>query len=185
MGYRPDMSEQKKRSKRSHIIKLIKNIAFFLIIFTAILVWKQRNMVNGEAPLFQATLINGESVNLSAFQGKPVLLHFWASWCPICKFEEGSISDLNSASNSNSGQQILTIAFQSGNNADVKTFMMQRNIHTWPVIVDQEGTLAKQYGVTGVPATFFIDAKGHIRFKTMGLTSQWGMKIRLWLTRFY
>ncbi len=175
------MSEQKKLSKKSQFIKLLRNIAFFLIILTAILAWKQRDMVKGEAPLFQSTLISGEPANLSSYKGKPLLLHFWASWCPICKFEEGSVSDLNS----DSELQLLTIAFQSGSNDDVKKYMMQRNIQTWPVIVDNEGELAKKYGVTGVPATFFIDANGHVRFKTMGLTSKWGMKIRLWLTSFY
>jgi len=175
------MSEQKTPAKKLRLISLLKNLVFFIIIFTAILAWKQRNMVKGEAPVFQTTLITDESVNLSAYQGKPLLLHFWASWCPICKFEEGSISDLND----DEGLQLLTIAFQSGNNAEVKRFMMKQNIETWPVVVDQEGSLASQYGVTGVPATFFIDKNGQIRFKTMGLTSKWGMKFRLWLTGFY
>ena len=174
------MSDKKVNSTKLKIIKLFKNIAFFLIIFTAILAWKQRNMVKGEAPDFQAMQINGKPAQLSSYRGKPLLLHFWASWCPICKFEEGSISKLVS----NSNLQILTIAFQSGSTSEVKEFMMQRNLSSWPVIVDQEGVLAKKYGVTGVPATFFIDANGQIHSKTMGLTSLWGMKIRLWLAGF-
>jgi peroxiredoxin len=172
------MTEAKAPSKKTKSFSLLKNIALFLIIFTAILAWKQRNMATGEAPAFQTTLINGEPVRLSSYQGKPLMLHFWASWCPICKFEEGSVSDLNN----DKDLPLLTVAFQSGNPTDVKQFMLQQNIETWPVIVDQEGTLARQYGVNGVPATFFIDASGKIRFKTMGLTSKWGMKIRLWLT---
>ena len=171
------MSKKKQHTNKSRIVSLFKNIVFFIIIFTAILAWKQRNMTSGEAPVFQATSITGEVINLSSYQGKPLLLHFWASWCPICKFEEGSISDLNK----DKDLQLLTIAFQSGAEKEVQSFMMQRNIETWPVIVDSDGSLAAKYGVTGVPATYFIDKDGQIRFKTMGLTSKWGMKIRLWL----
>ena len=165
---------------KKRIIGTIKNIIFFLVIFFVLQAFMQRNMANGVAPTFDAKLINGEQVELSAYQGKPLLLHFWASWCPKCKFEEGSISDIN-----NDTDQVMTVAFQSGEINEVKQFLMKRNIEDWPVIVDQSGFLAQKYGVTGVPATFFIDSKGNIRFKTIGITSKWGMKLRLWLTSLY
>lgn len=169
-----------KKSFKERAISLFKNAIFFLVIFLILQTFMQRNMANGIAPAFETTSINGKPVDLKAYQGKPLLLHFWASWCPKCKFEEGTITDIN-----NDKDQVMTVAFQSGGTPEVKQFLMKRNTQDWPVIVDQEGSLAEEYGVTGVPATFFIDSKGNIRFKTMGLTSKWGMKVRMWLTSLY
>ena len=175
------MSKTKlKPSLKERAVSIFKNIIFFLVIFLILQTFMQRNMAKGIAPTFDTTSINGKSIDLDGYQGKPLLLHFWASWCPKCKFEEGTISDMN-----NDRDQVMTVAFQSGGANDVKQFLMKRNTQEWPVIVDQDGSLAEKYGVTGVPATFFIDSKGIIRFKTMGLTSQWGMKVRMWLTSFY
>ncbi len=175
-------SSQKKTkpSVKERAIGLLKNVIFFLVIFLILQTFMQRNMAKGIAPDFDTTLINGTPVNLNTYQGKPLLLHFWASWCPQCKFEEGTITDIN-----NDTDQVMTVAFQSGGANEVKQFLMKRNTQDWPVIVDQDGSLAEKYGVTGVPATFFIDSKGTIRFKTIGLTSKWGMKIRMWLTSLY
>ncbi len=167
--------------RQSTTYKILKNGFFFLVIFLALQAWKQRDMADGEAPAFQATLLQGETITLDAYRGKPLLLHFWSSTCPICKLEEGSISDLNRDKNI----QVLTVAFYSGSSSAVTAFLKERQLTAWPVVLDQEGELGRKYGVIGVPATFFIDAGGKIRFRTIGLTSKWGMKIRLWLTRLY
>ena len=166
---------------KNTLIKALKYIIYFLVIFFAIQYFMQRNMAKGEAPAIQSTSVAGQSINLDTYQGKPLMLHFWASWCSICKLEEGTISALNTDSDT----QLLTVAFQSGTTDEVKTFMQKQSIDAWPVIMDEDGTLSSQYGVTSVPATFFIDSSGKIRFKTIGLTSKWGMQARLWLASFY
>jgi peroxiredoxin len=173
-------TSKKKPSIKQRAISLAKNIVFFLVIFIALQAFMQRNMATGVAPAFNTTLINEKPVSLDIYKGKPLMLHFWADWCPKCKLEEGSISDIN-----NDGTPLVTVAFQSGDKTNVQAFLSKRGIENWPVIVDQSGSLAQKYGVTGVPATFFIDAQGKIRFKTIGLTSKWGMKIRMWLMSFY
>lgn len=171
-----------KLSLKIRVISMAKNILFFLVIFIALQTFMQRNMASGIAPAFNTTttLIDDKPVSLEQYKGKPIMLHFWADWCPKCKLEEGSISDINTTDT-----QLVTIAFQSGDNKQVQAFLSERKIEDWPVIVDQSGSLSHQYGVTGVPATFFVDSSGNIRFKTIGITSKWGMQIRMWLTGFY
>jgi peroxiredoxin len=49
-----------------------------------------------------------------------------------------------------------------------------------PTLLDPEGAVLSRYGVQGVPATFIIDRDGEIRFRVMGLSSEWGLRLRLW-----
>ena len=65
----------------------------------------------------------------------------------------------------------------------MQKYMSEHKIETWLTIVDADGTLAKQYGVTGVPSAYILDAEGNIRFKEIGLTSSWGLRARLWLAQ--
>lgn len=136
--------------------------------------WQQRDIVNGVAPSFQSVLLNGKTVNLEDYNGKPVLIHFWADWCPFCKIEEGGITNIQK------DWPILTVAYQSGDGKNVTKHMKDRKIQAWPTIVDQDSRLAELFGVKGVPTSFIIDADGNIRCSEVGLTSEWGLRFRLW-----
>jgi len=155
-------------------VKLALEIAIIIAIIFAARAWQKRNLVEGIAPSFQSVLLDGKTVNLEDFNGKPLLLHFWADWCPFCKLEEGSISSIKN------DWPVLTIAFKSGGKEKVAKHMKERNIEAWPTIVDQDGRIAGLFGVTGVPTTIIIDGEKNIRFSEVGLTSEWGLRLRLW-----
>lgn len=174
----------KKKSKEEKIEKVRPrwqrwSIDFVIIvaIFFAVQLWTQRGMVEGFAPDFKEVTLANNTVALEDYSGKPLLLHFWASWCPYCNFEQSSISELSK------DWQVLTIAYQSGSAADVAAFAKERGIEAWPIIVDENSSLAKKYGVKAVPATYFVDSNGKIRLKTAGFTTKWGLQLRLWLTK--
>ncbi|CAA6801741.1 MAG: Peroxiredoxin [uncultured Thiotrichaceae bacterium] len=154
-------------------------IDFIIIvgIFFAVQFWTQRGMVEGDAPDFKEVTLANNTVSLSDYSGKPLLLYFWASWCPYCNFEQSSISDLSK------DWQVLTIAYQSGDAVKVAAFAKENGIDTWPIIVDEDSSLAKKYGVRAVPATYIIDGNGKIRLKTAGFTTKWGLQLRLWLIK--
>lgn len=160
--------------KKRRWLRLFLELLVILALVFAIRAWQQRDMVSGVAPDFQGVLLNGEMVSLENYRGKPLLLHFWASWCPFCKFEESSINDLNE------NWQVLTVAYQSGDKAEVIEHMQQRNIENWPTVIDSDNRLAERFGVKGVPTTYILDGNGNIRFTEVGLTSGWGLKARLW-----
>ncbi len=168
-----DSADKGKSKLRGWLIDALLIVA----IFVGIQFWMQRGMAQGDAPDFKTILTGGQAVELSDYRGSPLLLHFWASWCPYCNFEQGSITDLAKDS------QVLTVAFQSGDRTEVIAFMEKKGIQKWPVISDEDGKLAQSYGVSAVPSTFIIDGKGKIRFKTAGLTSKWGLQLRLWLVK--
>ncbi len=167
------MSNKTPVKKRRWLRFIIELLVIVAIVF-AIRAWQQKDMVSGVAPEFQSVMLDGKVVSLKNYQGKPLLLHFWASWCPFCKFEESSISGIKD------DWQVLTIAYQSGSKADIEKHMKQRNISDWPTVADPDSHLADLFGVTGVPTTIILDGDGNIRFTEVGVSSNWGLRARLW-----
>ena len=78
--------------------------------------------------------------------------------------------------------RVLTVATQSGDAAEVAAYLEAESL-TMPTLVDPDGKLAGLYGVLGVPATFIIDGDGEIRFRVLGLSSERGLRLRLWAAR--
>ena len=161
------------KPKRRWLRYLLEFIIIIALVF-AFRAWQQRNMVDGIAPEIQGILMDGKITQLKNYRGKPVLLHFWATWCPFCKVEEGSITAIAE------DWPVLTIAYQSGDKTAIMKHLKERDLESWATISDPDSRLAELYGVTGVPTTFIIDANGNIRFREVGLTSSWGLRARLW-----
>lgn len=156
-------------------IKLALELILILMIFTSAKTWMQRNMVEGTPPALQGTLLNGQIINLQSLKGKPVLLHFWASWCGICKLEQDSIEAISKE------HGVISIAMKSGDSSEIRQYMKKHQL-SFPVIVDEEGEIAARFGVSAVPASFIISPEGQIAFKETGYTSGWGLRLRLWLS---
>ena len=155
-------------------LKILLEIVLVISILFAFRAWQKREIVTGAAPDFHSILLNEKAIKFEDYRGKPVLIHFWADWCPFCKIEEGGITSIQK------DWPVLTIAYESGDAANVSKHMKDREIQNWPTVIDQDGRLADLYGVKGVPTSFIIDAKGNIKFVEVGLTSEWGLRARLW-----
>ena len=169
-----DGSSVKRLTKKRRWLRISIEILFIIAVVFAIRAWQQKDMTVGVAPGFQSVLIDGKTVSLEDYAGEPLLLHFWAEWCPFCKLEEGSITSIEK------DWPVLTVAYQSGDKTNVMKHMKDRNLESWPTIVDQDSRLAELYGVKGVPSSYIIDGDGNIRFTEVGLTSGWGLRARLW-----
>lgn len=159
---------------RKHLPKLLLEITILLLLVLAMEAFLTRNTASGVAPDIVATTIQGEAFTLQGMRGNPAIIHFWASWCPICELEQGTIDSLAS------DYPFISVAMQSGSASEVATYLREQGV-SYPVVNDPEGVLAKRYGVSGVPATFILDADGMVRFVTRGYTSSTGLRIRLWL----
>ena len=164
----------KTAKKKRKWLRLSLEVVIIVAIIFGIRVWQQKDLVSGVSPSFQSVKLDGTTVNLEDYNGKPLLLHFWASWCPFCKLEEGSITKIQK------DWPVLTVAYQSGDKEEVLKHLQERNIQAWPVIIDQDSRLAELFGVKGVPTSYIIDGNGNIRFTEVGLTSGWGLRTRLW-----
>jgi len=114
------------------------------------------------APDFTVYDAEGNPVKLSDFRGKPVILNFWASWCPPCKAEMPDFQKEYEAQ----GQdvQFLIVNMTDGNRETVETasaYIAQQG-YTFPVFFDTHYTAANAYQVRSIPATYFIDAQGYV-----------------------
>jgi len=131
----------------------------------------QRFQDGKEAPAFSLKSLNGGQVSLSDFKGKPVLLIFWATWCPSCK-EELPVMEKFFAEKRDE-LTILLIAIDGERRGAVQKIVSQNKI-TLPVLLLLKEKTMDQYGVTGwMPQTFFVDQEGMLVGKIVG-ERDWG-----------
>ncbi len=141
-----------------------------------------------DAPTFQLADLQGNVWTLDELEGKPVFINFWSTWCGPCKMEHPMLLQ---AAREYTDVQFLGIIY-SDENAAVE-MQMRRPPYTqlmaslgergvrYPNLDDSSGRVALDYGVGGVPESFFIDRTGRITHKEVGpLTPQ---KLRAELDR--
>lgn len=119
--------------------------------------------IGNTAPDFALKTLEGKSVKLSDFRGKPVYLNFWTSWCPACKEELPEIQKFYGKNKDRVAVLTINITY-SDKMKDVQDILKQNNA-IFPVLLDEDSThsVTDRYGVYGIPASFFIDKNGVIR----------------------
>jgi thiol-disulfide isomerase/thioredoxin len=150
-------------------------VLFFIALFLAIRAYQQRDMISGPAPRIEAATLKQNQFNLATSQPKPVLVHFWATWCGICKLEQDSIQALSEDYN------VITIAMQSGSDQEILQYLAEHKLD-FEVINDAGGEIVKAYGVRAVPASFIVNGRNQVSTREVGYTTGWGLRLRLWLT---
>jgi thiol-disulfide isomerase/thioredoxin len=93
------------------------------------------------------------------------VLNFWATWCGFCKAEMPYIQQLYEQWPSD---ELVLLTIAKGEEPATVASFLQENGYSFAVVVDREDKVSKQYGVTGIPCTFFIDEHGVIQFKRVG-----------------
>ena len=156
---------------RSRVIQIL----LFVLLIAGIRFWQQRDMATGVAPVLQGVTLSGQPYILPAHPDRPVLVHFWATWCPVCRTEQSSIADI-----AHDYPNAITVAMQSGKSEAVANHMREQGI-AFPVVNDPDGSIARAWGVHAVPVSFIIAPDGKIRFVEVGYTTGIGLRLRLWL----
>ena len=122
-------------------------------------------LIGKAAPEFALRQVGtSNTVDISQFRGKPLIVNFWATWCGPC-WEEHPVLVAN-ARILQPNVQFLGVVFQDKEDK-ILGFLEQRG-SSYPTVVDEAGKTAIAYGVGGVPETFFIDANGVIKAKYAG-----------------
>ncbi len=118
---------------------------------------------DGRAPDFTLQGLDGPPVSLSRFLGKkPVLLVFWATWCPECK---AAIPKINALHGGPVGEtmQILALDFRE-TREKVAAAVKSRDIR-YPVLLDERGQVARAFSVVGIPTYVLIGRDGTVAYR--------------------
>lgn len=158
--------------------RLTVEIIIIILLLLAVRAWMQRGMADGPVPELSGRLLNDELYALSTDSRRPLLVHFWASWCPVCKLEQESIQAINE------DYPVITIAMRSGQTEEVAAYMRQEGLQ-FPVINDPSGMLSRRFGVRAVPSSFIVAHDNTIVFRETGYTTGIGLRARLWLAQYW
>jgi len=121
--------------------------------------------VGKATPEFSMPLLGGGNFDLSAHRGNPIVINFWASWCPPCRRESPALERTWRAY-AGKGVQFVGVDIQDSPE-DARAYLSEFDL-TFPNGMDRDGKITIDYGVIGLPVTFFIGAEGIVEGRWVG-----------------
>lgn len=118
------------------------------------------------APDFTLEDQYGNVHTMADYKGKTIFLNFWATWCPPCRAEMPEIQEIYEEYGENQSDVIIlgVASPNTGREGNVEsiTAFLEENNYTYPVVMDDGGSLAYYYGISAYPTTFMIDSSGNV-----------------------
>lgn len=124
------------------------------------------------APDFTVTDGKGRKVTLSESFGRPVILNFWATWCPPCRSELPAFEKLYRKYQAEVTFMMIDLSDGYRETPDSVKKFLSENGYTFPVYYDSEGSAAKAYNALSIPFTVAIDKKGNVKKTHLGAMSE-------------
>ena len=165
-------------NKKSGVIIIVLILIIFLFLY-----FKDKNQFPKQqnigtklgqyAPDFETEYLNGEKFKLSELKGKPIVLNFWATWCPPCRREMPLLQKLH-----DEGKIIVVGVNLQEDKKTINEFIEKLNI-TFPIVLDKDKSIEARYNVLLKPTTYFIDKNGIILDKKYGELTESDLKERI------
>ena len=179
------MERNKKYKKRGSTLTLIGALIVLIGLVVAIILWPvegsakspatattQDDLVTttlihagDKAPDFSVEMLDGRTVTLSQLQGKPVLLIFWATWCPPCREE---LSHLQEGVIDQFGDAITVLPISRGEERTTVEGFLNKMGYTFAVGLDGDQSIYRMYATNYIPRCFVIDAEGVVKYAGVG-----------------
>jgi thiol-disulfide isomerase/thioredoxin len=157
------------------IKKYAKELIVFIVVMSIfaniVSLYRSMDINKTKLDIKEVTLIN--NVNYTTPRDKPILLHFWATWCPACKMEAGNIQRLSK------NYEVLTIALKSGSDEEISSYLKKNDLN-YKVVNDNDGYITNKYKVSIFPTTIIYDKNREVVFSDVGYTSTLGLYLRMW-----
>jgi len=153
----------------------VKEIAIFIVVMTIfaniISIYKSSELNSEALKLSSITLINNTEYIFN--NDKPILIHFWATWCPTCKVEASNIEFISKY------YDVVTVAVNSGSNKEINNYLQDNDL-TFNVVNDKHSIYSGEFKIAAFPTTFIYDKNRDLVFSDVGYTSTIGLYLRMW-----
>lgn len=138
----------------------------------------EEGLAKGElSPDFELTTLEGEKVKLSDYQGKKVILNFWATWCPPCRAEMPHMQNYFEEHAAGNNVEILAVNLTTEDRGidKVRNFVKEYEL-TFPIPMDEKGDIGTLYQAVTIPTSYMIDTEGRVQNKVVGPMNETMMK---------
>jgi thiol-disulfide isomerase/thioredoxin len=160
---------------KKKLLHYTKEILTFIVTITIlsniISLYKSSDLSKEKLSINTLELINHKQFTLKT--NKPILIHFWATWCPTCRLEADNIQTLSEHF------EVLSIAVKSGSKYDLETYMKKHQLN-YRVYNDENAQLASKFKISAYPTTFIYNSEKKLIFSEVGYTSTFGLWLRMW-----
>jgi len=156
---------------KKYIKETIKFVVMLAIILNVVSFYKSMDLNKEKLNDQTFTLLDNSSYKVA--NDKPILVHFWATWCPTCKIEAGNIERISK------DYEVITVATQSGTKEEIQKYLDENNL-TFKVVDDQDGLYSRRFNISAFPTTLIYDKDKNLKFSEVGYTSTFGLYARMW-----
>ena len=174
-----------------------RKIAKFLIFLFCFSIFSSISQTNEDVPLNNIAIneiprpisslifedFSGNKINLKDYQGKLVIINFWATWCTPCKKEMPSLDALYQDSNFKN-LEVLAVNMEEPNKLKTKKFFSELNIKKIKIFFDNDLNFVKKFKLRGVPTTVLINKKGEEFARIIGEVDFEDKKFVKWLSKY-
>ncbi len=152
-------------------------LAFLALWALYVLLWPNQGskaagvgIPNGApAPQFELTGLDGKTYKLSDFKGKPVMINFWASWCPPCRAE---MPTLQAAYKEYEAQGFVILGVNLNESEVAINSFKEKTGITFPILIDKDDHVSRLYDIVPLPTSYFVDKNGVVQGKWTGEISK-------------
>ena len=162
----------KKRWSIKNIFKEIISTVVIFFLISIVLNYIRKPEIKENIYDYKLVDTHGRTIDFSSYRGEPLVVHFWATWCPTCKLEASNIDAISKEYN------VVTIAVTSGSNEEINEFMQNHKL-SYRVVSDIDGNFAKKFNISAYPTTLIYTKDGKLKFVEVGYSTTVGLKARL------
>lgn len=171
----PKLQKMRKR------FRWLLELALLAVVYWGVSSWQSGGLLPAGtiAPKLNLSTLEGEEFSLESLRGKRVLLHFWATWCGVCRREHEALNAIQEGLGPD--EVLLSVVLDVQDEEPVRLAMEKGEIR-YPVLLGTDQVQA-DYRVSAFPTNYFVDAAGAISAATVGMSTHWALGARLGCAR--
>lgn len=162
-------------------IRIVVELGLFVGVYFAMTSFQERHLLAKDtlAPNFTLASLDGREVSLDSLRGKRVVLHFWATWCGVCRQEFGALDAVRRGLGPD--EALVTVVADGENANRIRDFVAKEHI-AYPVLLGNDDVV-RAFRVGAFPTNYFLDKAGRITGHTVGMSTRMSLAARLALSR--